>query len=106
MGLQPGIVASLAVLGVAGAASAAGHAELTVCNARIDVQFEGPAPDLPRQALPDWIDASARAAVRYFGRFPVDRYRIRVVTADDGDGVRNGRTWGHGGAHTDVNIGR
>jgi hypothetical protein len=96
----------LAALMLACASSAARAEQLTICGARIDVEFVGPSPALPRQAFLDWIGASAGAVVRYFGRFPVEHYRIRVITSGGGGGVRNGRTWGYGGAHTDVNIGR
>lgn len=99
----PGILGALAITC---APFGAGAQELTICGARIDVDFEGPAPELPRQAFLAWIEASAHAVVRYFGRFPVDHYRIRVITSGRGGGVRNGRTWGYGVAHTDVNIGR
>ncbi len=94
---------ALAALALAPSARAE---ELTVCGAHIEVAFEGPTPDLPHQRFLDWIDASARAVTRYFGRFPVDHYRIRVITSGNGGGVRNGRTWGYGVAHTDVRIGR
>jgi hypothetical protein len=77
-----------------------------VCGARIDIDFEGPTPNLPRKAFIDWIGASSRAVVAYFGRFPVGHYRIRVLTSGKGGGVRGGTTWGYGGAHTDVRVGR
>jgi len=105
-GIVPGVLGGLVLACTPAAARGANHVELTVCGARIDVQFEGPTPELPRQAFVKWIDASARAVVRYFGRFPVDHYRIRVITSGGGGGVQNGRTWGYGGAHTEVRIGR
>jgi hypothetical protein len=87
-------------------AQAAKPDTLVVCGARIDVTFDGPTPDLPRQAFLDWIDAGARAVVAYFGRFPVAHYRVRVLTSGTGRGVRAGTTWSYGGVHTDVRVGR
>ncbi len=103
MRFRPGMLVALLLA----CAPATGRSEeLTVCGAHIDVQFEGPAPELSHQAFLKWIDVSARGVVRYFGRFPVDHYRIRIITSGGGSGVHNGRTWGYGGAHTEVHIGR
>ncbi len=61
--------------------------------------------DLSKQALLDWITASARAVTAYYGRFPVARVRVLVIPAS-GRGIRNGTTFGYRGAAIKVAVGR
>jgi hypothetical protein len=41
----------------------------------------------------------------YFGRFPVDHYRIAIEPVAGEAGVGNGTTWAFGGAHTRMMVG-
>ena len=68
--------------------------------ARIEVQGGvvevtiGPAePTVPRKALLAWVEGSAKAVAAYFGRFPVPRVRLSIVTGGRGR-VGGGVTWG------------
>ena len=64
---------------------------LDVAGRTVEVELDGGAFDLPTQALLDWVDTSARAVASFYGRFPVERVRVRLVAAS-GKGVSGGRT--------------
>jgi hypothetical protein len=68
-------------------------ATLEAGGGKLEVTFGGTEPSLPRAALLAWIDTSARVVSGYFGRFPVPRARLRVVTGTRG-GIGMGTTWG------------
>jgi len=54
----------------------------------------GPAePSVSREAILAWVETCAKSVSAYFGRFPVPRVRLSIVTGGRGD-VGNGRTWG------------
>jgi len=56
-------------------------------------------------ALLDWVRRSARAVMAYFGRFPVERARLYITVTDRGR-VSHGVTYGEGGAHITISVGR
>lgn len=56
-----------------------------------------------------WIEHAATAVTTYYGRFPVPRYRVLVVFAEDRQGVGGGTTWGDVGgvpAFTRIHVGQ
>ena len=65
-----------------------------------DTKFHGGA-----EPLLSWIRRSVGIVSAYYGRFPTTHLRIRVV-AEDGEGVRGGKTWGYGGGFIRVQVGR
>jgi len=71
----------------------------------IDVVFGTDAPDLDHALVLKWIETSALAVTRYFGRFPVRRVGILVV-AEDGARVVSGTTYGMGESAICLRIGR
>lgn len=82
-----------------------GVTSFEVSGARIDVELDPAAFDLPQAALVAWVETSARAIASYYGRFPVDRVRVSLL-ARPGKGVVTGRTEALGGAHVRVLLGR
>lgn len=52
-----------------------------------------------------WIRRSLGIVAAYYGRFPTDTLRIRVIPVG-GDGVRTGKTFGYGGGFIRVDVGR
>lgn len=74
-------------------------------GAQISVSFDSASFDLPPDALMSWVRTAARAVTVYFEKFPVPAARIRVIEGRR-DGVNSGRTWGEGGAHTRISVGR
>ena len=55
--------------------------------------------------LMGWIRRSLGIVAAYYGRFPTDTLRIRVIPVG-GDGVRTGKTFGYGGGFIRVDVGR
>jgi len=53
----------------------------------------------------EWITRSARIVAHYYDRFPTSTLRVRVV-AEDGGGVRSGKTFGYNGGFIRVQVGR
>ncbi|QPF88282.1 hypothetical protein IC762_26530 [Bradyrhizobium genosp. L] len=79
--------------------------DIEVSGATIHVGFAPGEMALPKQMILDWVKASARAVVSYYGRFPVDSLRLLLVPVD-GARVRGGTTWGYRGAAIRLPIGR
>ena len=71
----------------------------------IAVVFADGAAGLDRAAVLRWIRGSAETVTHYFGRFPVDKVSILVVTAP-GSGVGQATTWGYDGSTIRVVVGR
>ncbi|HZO22513.1 MAG TPA: hypothetical protein VFB37_08390 [Steroidobacteraceae bacterium] len=55
--------------------------------------------------LMSWIGRSLQIVAAYYGRFPTDTLRIRVIPVA-GTGVRNGKTFGYRGGSIRVDVGR
>ncbi|HEY1579417.1 MAG TPA: hypothetical protein VGF82_20295 [Terracidiphilus sp.] len=63
-------------------------------GATLQVDFATGSLDLSQDAVLAHVQAAANAVVAYYGRFPVSRDRILVVTWPDRGGVGGGTTWG------------
>jgi hypothetical protein len=103
-----GALASLASGGCSSTAAGAPRApapSLRIGGSQIEVVFEPGHLDLSRAELMGWISTAANGVTAYFGRFPVDRYRIVVEPIAGRSGVLSGTTWGMGGARTRMRIG-
>jgi hypothetical protein len=53
----------------------------------------------------EWVTRSARAVTAYFGQFPVAQARVRITVSDRGR-VSGGMSFGEGGAHCRISVGR
>ncbi len=85
-------------------------APLRVGGARIDVAYDPPSDAgafvLQSAAIRTWIETSARAVAAYYGRFPVDRLRVRIRPSDS-RGVGHGTARNSGsGPEIVVTLGR
>jgi hypothetical protein len=88
------------------AASVEAHAdEIRLPDAVIAIDYAGDSTGIDRSPMRDWISAAAQAVRNYYGRYPVNRLRIRVEIGE-GHGVRSGKTFGYGGARIRVGVGR
>lgn len=91
---------------VAGCAAPAGRpATIDVGSATITLEVAPGRLDVSRATIEAWIGAAATATVRYYGRFPVPRYRVIVVPVPGAAGVLSGTSWGEGGARTRILVG-
>jgi hypothetical protein len=102
-------MASCALLVSAGLATRAAAAPakpivLHIGGAEITAEVSGKL-DLTTAELTVWITTAANAVTAYFGRFPVDHYRIAIEPVAGEAGVGNGTTWSFGGAHTRMRVG-
>jgi hypothetical protein len=79
--------------------------EIRLTEATIEITFTGDTAGLDRNEVREWIAASADAVQGYYGRFPVNRVRIRV-DASEGHGARSGKTFAYNGALIRVGVGR
>src|SRR5579872_1547960 len=61
--------------------------------------------DLPREVLLDWVKQAANAVSGYFGRFPVAKASLRILSTS-GKGISNGRSFGDRGARCRISVGR
>ena len=65
----------------------------------------GPEPPLlPVEALVAWVDRCGRAIAAYYGRFPVARVELTIVTG--GGSIGNGMTWGSAPPTIRIAVGR
>jgi len=78
---------------------------ITVNGGTLNVAFAPGDFALPRSALFDWLERSAKAVSVYFGKFPVSSARILIVPVR-GSGVQSGTTFGYRGAAIRLVIGR
>ena len=69
---------------------------IAIGGATLDVGFAPGAFALPRSALMAWLEASAKAASVYFGKFPVASASILIVPVPGG-GVQGGASFGFRG---------
>lgn len=83
----------------------ASQREIKVANAVIRVDIDDGAFRGGDGPILDWVTRSAQIVARYYDRFPTSSLRVRVV-AEDGDGVRNGKTFGYNGGFIRVQVGR
>ena len=78
---------------------------IKVGGATLEVDIDSGQFDIGGPALMDWITRSAKAVTAYFGRFPVPHARVRIMVSDHGR-VSNGMSFGDGGAHCRISVGR
>ena len=78
---------------------------LTIGGGQIDVVIQPGHLDLSRAELMQWITAAATGVTAYFGRFPVEHYRIVIEPVAGRSGVLTGTTWATGGARTRMRVG-
>lgn len=82
---------------------------ISIGGAAIQIDFSPGQIDLPQQVILQWIEHAATSVSAYYGRFPVPRYRVLVVSAPDRQGVGGGTTWGGVGgfpAFTRIHVGQ
>jgi hypothetical protein len=66
---------------------------LEVGGGSIEISLEPERFDLPEIKIVNWVEQCARAVSGYFGRYPVDKARVRISTSDR-HGVSNGKSFG------------
>lgn len=79
---------------------------LRLGESQIEVSYSGPTPDLSKSDLLEWVQRSANAVARYYGRFPVPAARLLISVREGREGISGGRTWGEGGARTRITLGQ
>lgn len=79
--------------------------EIRLPDATIELNFPPDAGALDRDEVRNWIAEAADAVRTYYGRFPVNRVRIRIE-AGEGRGARSGTTYAYNGALIRVGVGR
>jgi predicted metalloprotease with PDZ domain len=80
------------------------HETIRLGGGEIDVTFADGASGLARDRVLDWVRLSAKAMIVYFGRYPVDRYRLLVI-AQPTDTVGHATTFGYAGSATRIHVG-
>lgn len=78
---------------------------IEVGGSTLDVFVDSDQFELSRAALLDWVGRCAKAVTAYFGQFPVMHARL-YISASQHDGVSNGVSYGYGGAHCRISVGR
>jgi hypothetical protein len=78
---------------------------LEVGGSILDISIDPDQFGLGRTSLLDWVKRSAEAVTMYFGRFPVAHARVRIAVTEQGR-VSNGVSFGGGGAHCRISVGR
>ena len=78
---------------------------ITVGVGTLNIAFAPGEFTLPRRALFDWLETSAKAVSVYFGKFPVASARILIVPVP-GSGVQSGTTFGYRGGAIRLVVGR
>ncbi|MGA8222707.1 MAG: hypothetical protein WB780_13730 [Candidatus Acidiferrales bacterium] len=77
---------------------------IAVGNARIDVSIESGQLTASEAQLSEWVRSAAESVAAYYGRYPLDHVSIRIAPTD-GQGVRNGRTFGRDGGFISIHVG-
>jgi hypothetical protein len=68
--------------------------KIQVGGATIQIDIGQQPLDVPASAIVQWVQRAAEAVTVYYGRFPVPRARVLVLSVPDRDGVLQGTTWG------------
>jgi hypothetical protein len=90
-------------LGFVGAGVARGE-EIEVPGGNIELQFTASPPDVLRPRVLRWIETARRSVTGYYGRFPVDRVKLRV-SPQPGHRISHGETFGWRGARINISVG-
>jgi hypothetical protein len=80
--------------------------KMRVGESDLEITLTGAQFDLPQADVLNWVNQSATAVARYFGRFPVPKARLMIAAREGRQGVSGGRTWGDHGAHTRISVGQ
>lgn len=99
------VLAALGITACYTQRAAASTHELEVAGAHIRVDVDDGEFRAGPGAIVEWVTRSARIVAHYYDRFPASSLRVRVVP-EDGDGVRNGKTWGYHGGFIRIQVGR
>src|SRR5260370_17148278 len=75
---------------------------LSIGGATIEVEIAAGSLDVQPSQILSWIERAARAVTIYYGRFAVQRVRVRVVTDSGQDDSIHGTTWGNVGGFQGV----
>jgi hypothetical protein len=78
---------------------------IEVGDSTLNVSIDSDQFELGRTALLDWVTRSAKAVTAYFGRFPVAHARVHITVSPLGR-VSHGVSFGDGGAHCNISVGR
>lgn len=78
---------------------------LSIDGVNVHVDLDGTVFRDGAAPLVAWITRSLQIVRAYYGEFPTSTLRIRIV-AEDGGGVRGGKTFGYGGGFIRVQVGR
>jgi hypothetical protein len=70
------------------------RAAAQIDGTRLQIEFAGTDPDLPKTCIIAKISEAAQGVATYYGRFPVSSARIQIVVATGKHGVLRGTTWG------------
>jgi hypothetical protein len=101
-----GLLGVPVLMGLDPVLSASGAAErVDVGGSTLDVSIDSDQFELGRTPLLDWVARSAKAVTAYFGRFPVAHARVRITVSQFGR-ISNGVSFGDGGAHCRISVGR
>lgn len=68
---------------------------LSIGGASIEVDLVPGNMDVEPSQILSWIERAARAVTVYYGRFPVQRVRVRVIPESGQDDSIHGTTWGN-----------
>jgi hypothetical protein len=95
------------LLGMAGMMEVvhASSERVEVGGATLDVVISSDEFSLGNSALLDWVRRSATAVAAYFGQFPVSHVRVYITVTQRGR-VSSGVSYGDGGAHCRISVGR
>jgi hypothetical protein len=75
---------------------------LSIGGATIEVDLAPGNTDVQPSQILSWIERAARAVTIYYGRFPVQRVRVRVVLDSSQEDSIHGTTWGNVGGFQGV----
>jgi hypothetical protein len=75
---------------------------LSIGGATIEVDLAPGSMDVQPSQILSWIERAARAVTIYYGRFPVQRVRVRVVLDSSQEDSIHGTTWGNVGGFQGV----
>jgi hypothetical protein len=67
---------------------------IQIGGARLQIEFKGPTPDLPKGAIEEHIRSAAQAVSVFYGHFPVSSVRIVILVSPRQHGMLQGTTWG------------
>ena len=79
--------------------------EIKIGDATVILAFAPGELALPKTDIATWVERCARTVAAYYGRFPVNKYRLLIMPAP-GRGVRGGTTFGYRGAATKLRLGQ